>query len=64
MKFDFGNLLGWIISWEGEGESVGGRKNDVLGVEFLENGVNGFCKILFLDDGDDCVDIFVIEKDK
>lgn len=43
---------------------MGGRKNDVLGVEFLENGVNGFCKILFLDDGDDCVDIFVIEKDK
>lgn len=32
---------------------------EVLGVDFLENGVRGFCNIFFLDDGEDCMDEFV-----
>lgn len=34
------------------------RMRDILGVEFLENGVKGFCKILFLDEGDEIMDVF------
>lgn len=43
---------------------MGGRKNDVPGVEPLENGVNGPCKTSPSDDGDDCADIPATEKDK